>query len=261
MIIKEFAKLCDCNPQTLRYYDSIGLLKPVKVDRYTGYRYYSAEQALQYLKIKKLQDAFFSIEEIKELLNASDDIIYEALDKKITEQQAKLLEIKKIQKSYQKEMKVMKEKISDVKEKLMKSSMEVDYENEFGISKDEYFEIIKSANQLLDNSIAEGNIDFNDIPEDKKFVVTDDLVTDDLKLIYESVGFNKMKDALNQIQSLEKGDYVVRVSLDKKLKNNIAYTNVIVFKILEKATGEHKNFKFSFEYNESQQSLRIYKKA
>lgn len=59
MIIKEFAKLCDCNPQTLRYYDSIDLLKPVKVDPYTGYRHYSAEQALQYLKIKKLQDAFF----------------------------------------------------------------------------------------------------------------------------------------------------------------------------------------------------------
>ena len=100
MIIKEFAKLCDCNPQTLRYYDSIGLLKPVKVDRYTGYRYYSAEQALQYLKIKKLQDAFFSIEEIKELLNASDDIIYEALGKKIAEQKIKVLEIEKIQKSY-----------------------------------------------------------------------------------------------------------------------------------------------------------------
>lgn len=124
MIIKEFAKLCNCNPQTLRYYDSIGLLKPVKVDQYTGYRYYSAEQALQYLKIKKLQDAFFSIDEIKELLNATDDMVYEALDKKITEQQAKLLEIKKIQKSYQKEMKKMKEKISEIKEKLMTSSVE-----------------------------------------------------------------------------------------------------------------------------------------
>lgn len=124
MIIKEFAKLCNCNPKTLRYYDSIGLLKPVKVDQYTGYRYYSAEQALQYLKIKKLQDAFFSIDEIKELLNATDDMVYEALDKKITEQQAKLLEIKKIQKSYQKEMKKMKEKISEIKEKLMTSSVE-----------------------------------------------------------------------------------------------------------------------------------------
>ena len=147
MIIKEFAKLCDCNPQTLRYYDSIDLLKPVKVDSYTGYRHYNAEQALQYLKIKKLQDAFFSIEEIKELLNASDDMIYEALDKKITEQQARLLEIKKIQKSYQKDIKEMKDKILEIKEKLMASSMEVDYKKEFGISEEEYYEIIKAANQ------------------------------------------------------------------------------------------------------------------
>lgn len=256
MIIKEFAKLCNCNPQTLRYYDSIGLLKPVKVDQYTGYRYYSAEQALQYLKIKKLQDAFFSIEEIKELLNATDDMIYEALDKKIIEQQAKLLEIKKIQKSYQKEMKKMKEKISEIKEKLMTSSMEVDYKNEFGISKDEYYEIIKAANQLLDNSIAEGNMDFKDIPEDTKFVATDDL-----KLVYESVGFNRMKDALNKVPSLEKGNYVIHVCLDEKFKDNVAYTNVVISMILEKTPGKDINLEFSFEYDENTQSLRIYKKA
>lgn len=32
MTIKEFARLCGCNPQTLRYYDHVDLLKPVKVD-------------------------------------------------------------------------------------------------------------------------------------------------------------------------------------------------------------------------------------
>ena len=153
-------------------------------------------------------------------------------------------------------MKAMKEKIFDVKEKLMTSSMEVDYKNEFGISKDEYFEMIKAANQLLDDSIAEENIDFNDVAEDSKFIVTDDL-----ELVYESIGFNKMKDAINKIQSLEEGDYVVCVCLDEKFKKNIAYTNVVVFMILEKVTGKHKNIKFSFEYNKNQQSLRIYKKA
>ena len=30
MTIKVFAKLCDCNPQTLRYYDSVGLLKQLR---------------------------------------------------------------------------------------------------------------------------------------------------------------------------------------------------------------------------------------
>lgn len=256
MIIKEFAKLCDCNPQTLRYYDSIGLLKPVKVDQYTGYRHYSADQALQYLKIKKLQDAFFSIEEIKELLNATDDMIYEALDKKITEQQARLLEIKKIQKSYQKDIKEMKDKILEIKEKLMASSMEVDYKKEFGISEEEYYEIIKAANQLLDNSMTEGNMDFKDIPEETKFVATDDL-----KLVYESVGFNKMKDALNKVPSLEKGNYVIHVCLQPKYKDNIAYTNVVISMILEKTPGKNINLEFSFEYDENQQSLRIYKKA
>lgn len=38
MTIKEFSRLCGCNPQTLRYYDHVDLLKPVKVDSWTGYR-------------------------------------------------------------------------------------------------------------------------------------------------------------------------------------------------------------------------------
>lgn len=39
MTIKEFARLCDCNPQTLRYYDRVDLLKPQKVNRWSEYRY------------------------------------------------------------------------------------------------------------------------------------------------------------------------------------------------------------------------------
>ncbi len=30
--------------KTLRYYDEIGLLRPGEIDRFTGYRYYSADQ-------------------------------------------------------------------------------------------------------------------------------------------------------------------------------------------------------------------------
>lgn len=254
MIIKEFAKLCDCNPQTLRYYDSIDLLKPVKVDPYTGYRYYSAEQALDYLKIKKLQDAFFSIEEIKELLNATDDMIYDALNKKIMEQQAKLNEITKIQKSYQKEMKEMKDKILKFKEKLMTSSMELDYKDEFGISKDEYYEIIKSSNELIDNSMNEG-MDYDDTQDEIEFVVTDDL-----EIIYELIGFNKIKDVLKKIPSITKGDYVIRICLNEKYKDNLAYTNVVIALILEKTISEEVRLEFSFEYEENIQSFRIYKK-
>ena len=54
MTIKEFAHICGCNPQTLRYYDQIDLLKPVKVDGWSGYRFYDEEQAYVFVKIKNL---------------------------------------------------------------------------------------------------------------------------------------------------------------------------------------------------------------
>ncbi|MDD5980551.1 MAG: MerR family transcriptional regulator, partial [Clostridium sp.] len=69
MTIKEFARLCGCNPQTLRYYDRVELLKPVKVDEWSGYRFYDEEQALTFIKIKNLQIAGFTIDEIKGLLD------------------------------------------------------------------------------------------------------------------------------------------------------------------------------------------------
>ena len=68
MTIKEFANLCGCNSQTLRYYDRIDLLKPVEVDQWSGYRFYEEEQALDFVKIKNLQLAGFTIDEIKEIL-------------------------------------------------------------------------------------------------------------------------------------------------------------------------------------------------
>ena len=36
--IGEFSKLVQVPVPTLRYYDQVGLLKPVEVDRFTGYR-------------------------------------------------------------------------------------------------------------------------------------------------------------------------------------------------------------------------------
>lgn len=108
MTIKEFARLCGCNPQTLRYYDHVNLLKPVKVDQWSGYRFYEEEQALAFVKIKNLQKAGFTIEEIKELLDKDNLVIYKAFDAKIAEEEKRLQEIKAIQKSYQTEMTDMK---------------------------------------------------------------------------------------------------------------------------------------------------------
>jgi DNA-binding transcriptional MerR regulator len=40
--IGEFSRLVHVPVGTLRFYDAIGLLQPIRVDTATGYRYYSA---------------------------------------------------------------------------------------------------------------------------------------------------------------------------------------------------------------------------
>ncbi|WFD10250.1 MerR family transcriptional regulator [Tepidibacter hydrothermalis] len=63
--IGEFAKLRNLTTETLRHYDRIGLLKPIKVDPKTGYRYYSILQYEELGTIKELRELGMSIDEIK----------------------------------------------------------------------------------------------------------------------------------------------------------------------------------------------------
>ena len=123
MTIKEFSNLCGCNPQTIRYYDRMNLLTPVKVDDWTGYRFYDEEQALDFVKIKNLQTAGFSIDEIKGLLNASDEAIYDAFSQKIKEQEEHLKKMIEIRESYQNEITMIKNKIKELHSSI-KNSME-----------------------------------------------------------------------------------------------------------------------------------------
>lgn len=256
MIIKDFAKLCNCNPQTLRYYDNIGLLRPVKVDQYTGYRHYSAEQALQYLKIKKLQDALFTIEEIRGLLDASDDMIFEALNKKIAEQQAKLKEIKGIQKSYQKEMKEMKEKVEKIKETMMKDSMDLDFKKEFGISQDEYFEIINALNEIVDQSLSSEAISIETDVEDEKH-----LIPSDYELIFELIGFSTIKEAIKKMPKFESSDYYFHINYDPKYKGNYAFTAIVTQLISQAYFNEVcGKVDFHFEFEPTDKFFKIYKK-
>ena len=67
--IGEFSKLVQVPIATLRYYDQVGLLKPIEVDRFTGYRYYSAAQLPRLHRILALKGLGFSLEQIAELLD------------------------------------------------------------------------------------------------------------------------------------------------------------------------------------------------
>jgi DNA-binding transcriptional MerR regulator len=67
--IGDFSKLSLVSIKTLRYYDEMGLLKPVHVDQFTGYRYYSADQLSRLHRILALKDLGFSLEQIARVLN------------------------------------------------------------------------------------------------------------------------------------------------------------------------------------------------
>lgn len=68
--IGEFSQLARVTTKLLRYYDRLGLLTPVRVDEYTGYRYYSAEQLPRLNRIMALKEMGFSLDEIGELIEA-----------------------------------------------------------------------------------------------------------------------------------------------------------------------------------------------
>ncbi len=66
--IGDFSKLSRVSVKTLRFYDEMDLLKPVDVDRFTGYRYYEFDQLPRLYRILALKDLGFSLGEIGHLL-------------------------------------------------------------------------------------------------------------------------------------------------------------------------------------------------
>lgn len=63
--IGELSKLCRIPVKTLRYYDSEGLLVPDNIDRFTGYRYYSAAKLAECNRIIALKELGFTLDEIR----------------------------------------------------------------------------------------------------------------------------------------------------------------------------------------------------
>ena len=66
--IGDFARLSQVSVVTLRYYDEMDLLKPVRVDTFTGYRFYSADQLPRLNRILALKDLGFTLDQIKLML-------------------------------------------------------------------------------------------------------------------------------------------------------------------------------------------------
>jgi DNA-binding transcriptional MerR regulator len=65
--IGEFSRISGVPAKTLRFYDEIGLLKPAKVDRFTGYRYYSADQLGILTRLLAFKNLGFSLDQVRDL--------------------------------------------------------------------------------------------------------------------------------------------------------------------------------------------------
>lgn len=67
--IGEFSKIAQISIRMLRHYDEIGLFKPAHIDKFTAYRYYTAEQLPELNKIIALKDLGLSLEQIARLMH------------------------------------------------------------------------------------------------------------------------------------------------------------------------------------------------
>ncbi|MHB1484309.1 MAG: MerR family transcriptional regulator [Saccharofermentanales bacterium] len=111
--IGEFSKLCKVSVNTLRFYDSEGLLKADIIDQYTGYRYYSAANLKQMHLLISLKEAGFSLDEIKNLLKnkIEPDTVIENKQNELNESmeniRQSLIRLNNLKKSLQKEGKNM----------------------------------------------------------------------------------------------------------------------------------------------------------
>jgi DNA-binding transcriptional MerR regulator len=74
--IGEFSKMVRVSARMLRYYEKNGLLVPTQIDRFTGYRMYSASQIPLLSKIVGLRDMGFGADEIKAILPRYEDRVF-----------------------------------------------------------------------------------------------------------------------------------------------------------------------------------------
>ena len=113
--IGDFSKLSFVPVKTLRYYDEIGLLKPVRIDPFTGYRYYSAEQLPRLNCIIALKNMGLSLDEISVMTKNSlspsriRDLFIKKkveLQQRIGEEQTRLNRVEKLLERIEKEGKM-----------------------------------------------------------------------------------------------------------------------------------------------------------
>ena len=241
MTIKDFAKLCGCNPQTLRYYDREGLLKPETVDASSGYRYYNERQALDFVKIRELRTAGFSIGEIRELLDKDSEAVCEVLDKKIKALEDLLERARVVRMSYISNIKNMSKKIKEFTKQIEEAMLAYAPGEDFDISPEQYERITNSVLDVL-KSLPEqvGDIDTEELAgedglrfedmNDAKFAALK--TSPEFETIFERQGWTKVSDILCELPELEDGQCYA-FCIETPEKKGYAFANTLLSLVLE----------------------------
>jgi DNA-binding transcriptional MerR regulator len=77
--IGRFARLTGLTVKALRHYDAEGVLSPIHVDDWTGYRYYAVGQASDAIAIRRLRELELPLDEIAPVLHAGPETMRERL--------------------------------------------------------------------------------------------------------------------------------------------------------------------------------------
>jgi DNA-binding transcriptional MerR regulator/effector-binding domain-containing protein len=86
--IGEFASIGRVSVRMLRHYDAIGLLKPARVDPFTGYRSYDDDQFGRLLEVLAYKDLGLRLEAIAAIVDGSADV--EEIEALLVERHAQL---------------------------------------------------------------------------------------------------------------------------------------------------------------------------
>ncbi|MCL2610467.1 MAG: MerR family transcriptional regulator [Defluviitaleaceae bacterium] len=74
--IGDLAKLANAPIQSIRYYEKVGLLKPIFIDKVTSYRYFSVEQARLVETIRFCIELDFPLKELTSYVNEEGTLDY-----------------------------------------------------------------------------------------------------------------------------------------------------------------------------------------
>lgn len=92
--IGEFSKLSHLTVKALRFYEKEGLLEPMSIDEWTGYRFYETSQLEEAAQIKAYRQLDLSIDEIKAIKNGADKMVILAAKAEVLKNQRQAIDMR-----------------------------------------------------------------------------------------------------------------------------------------------------------------------